>query len=53
MKPESFKCVDCCEHCKFISWITRKDAWCTKHDFDLNPYNEKAITKICDDYFEE
>ena len=45
-----FRHVDCCEYCIFISWVTRKDAWCIKHEIDLNPANEVSVFKICDDF---
>jgi hypothetical protein len=50
MKPESFRDIPNCEHCQFCSWVTRKDAWCTLHEFDLNPDYVNSIFKICDDY---
>jgi hypothetical protein len=48
--PKDFRKITCCEYCKHISWISRKDAWCTKHEFDLNPANEVSVLKICDDF---
>jgi len=46
----NFRDILCCEHCTHISWITRKDAWCTKHEFDLNPAHEVFVARICDDF---
>ena len=49
-RPKDFRKITCCEYCKHISWISRKDAWCIKHEFDLNPANEVSVLKICDDF---
>lgn len=46
----NFRRVNCCEYCTFISWTTRKDVWCIKHEMDLNPSSETCIFKICDDF---
>lgn len=49
-KPPNYRTIDCCENCNFISWLSRKDAWCIKHEIDLNPVNEISILWVCNDY---
>ena len=49
-KPPSFRNIDCCQYCIHISWVTRKDAWCTKHEIDLNTAHEVFVARICDDF---
>ena len=50
MKPESFKKAPACEYCKHISFISHNDAWCMKHEFDVNGNNETHYCFICDDF---
>jgi hypothetical protein len=51
-RPKTFRNIDCCEYCKYISWLSRGNAWCLKHEFDLNLFCEHSILKICDDFEE-
>lgn len=48
--PPNFKYAKCCEYCKFISWVDVKDAWCIKHEIDLNPAKEVRVLNVCDDF---
>ena len=52
-KPPSFRNINCCQYCIHISWVTRKDAWCTKHEIDLNTAHEVFVARICDDFKDE
>ena len=50
--PPNFRYSNCCEYCKSISWINVKDAWCIKHEIDLNPAKEVQVLNVCDDFEE-
>jgi hypothetical protein len=52
MKPDSFRRAPACEYCKYLEFVGHNDAWCVKHEFDINSNNEVHWCFICDEFEE-